>query len=378
MTAPVRIQNPKSKITSHAQKGQALLELAIFGSLVLLVLGVLVNYGLNADFTQQAVMRSFRQALKTAKDAQNLNIVSPVQATHLSIDDRHIPDASHPFGIGSVVPVAGQSSSPTWGFNLPITPEVVEELPRLILTVNGVPVNCSNVGVGCATAGFRDEANIGGYKKKDGKWKNDPDKVGQADRYREVYRDTNLIVQPATCAGSRCDVRIIDDCEGEIIDYGSCVRQARQIVDSDVCEQFCERGKLPGSDLDCPAVCSQPMTEPWYAQGWVETPLGSHTYTFPVLDSLFTGIRAMGLQSGYVKHTTLGPSSSRSTETKLVRTENASAVSTTTSVNWLDETERKVAFKPLGSTSGTLPSPLPVSTKAQDVESSTTWTTPWN
>lgn len=83
---------------SH-QRGQALLELAIFGSLIILLLGALVNYGLNADYTQYAMMDSFRQA-----SGPNAN------SSVLVITDRHIPNPAHPHAVGSLVPTSASAS----------------------------------------------------------------------------------------------------------------------------------------------------------------------------------------------------------------------------------------------------------------------------
>ena len=103
MTFSASIQNPKSKI-QNSRCGQAMLELAVFGSLMLMVLGALVNYGLNADASQRAMMGSFRQALSDAARTHDPNDPTPMSVSRLLIHDQHFPDPSNPFAVGSMVP----------------------------------------------------------------------------------------------------------------------------------------------------------------------------------------------------------------------------------------------------------------------------------
>jgi len=73
-----------------------LIELAIFGSLVLMLLGALLNYGLTADYNQQLIMDTFRRVLGMASGGS---------ASLTVIRDRYIPSPSHPYALGSVSPV---------------------------------------------------------------------------------------------------------------------------------------------------------------------------------------------------------------------------------------------------------------------------------
>lgn len=93
---------------SAREKGQALLELAIFGSLLLLLLGALLNYGLNADYSQQVFMKTFREALRRANGGS---------ASVIVVRDRYIPNPANPFAIGSPLPVSA-SASVTKDFDL--------------------------------------------------------------------------------------------------------------------------------------------------------------------------------------------------------------------------------------------------------------------
>jgi hypothetical protein len=321
------------------ERGQAMLELAIFGSIALLVLGALINYGLNADFTQQAMMESFRRA--TISAAEGSQPGKPMGVSYVQLTDRHVPNPSHPFTIGSVVPVTGQASGVTRNPRMQETADSEDELPRTRVVVQGVELDCPSVGIGCTTAGFRTEAIHSGNK----------------DKYAEIYGKDNI---------DETTGRLIDSCDGEILDYDACIRQARQIVDPEVCRKECERGRSPGSSVDCAAICNQTISTPWYAQG-ASQPGGM--WVFPALNKLFAGTRSMGLQPGYVKHTTLS--------TSRIKSENSSGVSTTSTAAWRDDTNRRFLHRVMGDTSGTA-AQQPVNTTPKNQSGTTIWTTPWN
>lgn len=327
--------NPRLHQRLSASKGQALLELAIFGSLLILVLGVLLNYGLNADYSQRAKMEAFRHALALSSDSSVTG-----GGSYTLAKDRYIPNPSNPFAIGSALPVS-DSGSVTRDFRLDATADTEAELPRINIEVNGQPFDCPSAGTGCTTAGFRTEPLI-----------------GSLGRYEEVYGSSNV-------NGGGGTVTVIDSCEGEVVSLESCVRQARMIVDSDACTAECKRGKFEGSG-DCASTCAEPMTVPWYAQGAVKDTSGK--WTFPNLNTLFAGIKATGLQRGSSRHTTLANT--------LHKQETASAVGTTDSISWHDDVTRKVVYKPLGDTSGS-PVTKSVTTTPKDEQNSKTWTTPW-
>jgi len=82
------------------KKGQTASELLICGSLFLMVLGVLVQYGVKHNAQQSLMMESFRDALKEAS-------TDKVAANYLSyqgfyIEDKPIPQVSSPYGLGSL------------------------------------------------------------------------------------------------------------------------------------------------------------------------------------------------------------------------------------------------------------------------------------
>jgi len=264
-----------------SRKGQALLELAIFGSLILMVLGALINYGLSEDFNQQITMEAFRDALASA--AQSSAPGQPTSTSHLLVADRHIPNPSHPFAAGAVMPVSS-GAGVTRNSSLQVTADTPSELPTSIVKIGGQEFRFTE-------AGLRTEGFVTGimWDKERKKWVNDPDAVGAIDRYEEIYGSTNVEVTGANA------ILIVDSCDGQIINYDACVRVAKQLNNFSFCNQECEEGKAPDSTKSCFSICSQPIAVPWYAQGCVGKD------NCPPLDAVFAEAANMGLQPGYVK-----------------------------------------------------------------------------
>lgn len=392
---------------SARERGQALLELAVFGSLMIFALGALVKFGLNADFSQQAAMASFRQALNSATEAPLDG--KPTSVSHLHMSDRHIPNPANPFAIGSVSPTSAQAPSMTRNYQTQEAGTTVEELPRLTMDLKGAkcpgsvlsPAG-SNPPCDYTTAGFRTERNV------------HPDSL---DRYVEIY-NRSAVCDRAECGGGdgecvrtevdeqtgeeRCvefakNLKIIDRCEGEIISLDGCIQQARQIVDSQVCAALCEKAKSPGSESNCQDVCNQPMNRPWYAQDAQLIDEANRRYDFPNLNRLFAGIRALGLQTGVVKATTIDASLGKEDCVRNLSTGQCveeeedegkkRQTQTTNHVIWRDDTTRRVirAVKPLDYTQDP-DNPLTVThtekpedsvtTTPKNEDSTTSWTTP--
>lgn len=315
------------------KKAQALLELAIFGSILIMLLGVLVNYGLRYNYQQQAMQQAYRKALKSA--AESVGDGKPAAVTHVLIKDSHIPNPSNPLGLGSVMPISA-SASVTRNHKLQEVAITRDELPQITMDVNGQILIRK-------TAGFRYESNV---------------PVESKDKYAEIYGSLNVCweedcgASEGVCGGASCkNIKIIDSCAGEIMDYGTAVRQCRQIVDVEVCKKECERGKQPGSDTDCNSICNQTMNVPWYCANYTETDSNTHKYTFPVLNQLFNFAIAsnkpknMGLQQDYTQKTRMDNST-------LHKTETTSSIETTDNVNYKDTIQRTIIYNDVLDASG--------------------------
>ena len=284
------------------------------------------------------MQQSFRKSLSSAVN-QPGNPTSNAMVT-----DVHIPNPADTFGVGSVTPFTGSASSVVRNFRLDETADNQSELPQATFNVNGQTFSYY-------TAGMRSESNV---------------PSGSLSRYQEIYgsgnvwttgsgdcldeetsTDPNTGAPIITCNEASNNLNIIDYCAGEIIDYGTAVKQCRMIVDSAACVTECTRNHyLDNSGTDCSSICSEPVNVPWYCANYTETDSVNHTYNFPVLEQLFasSALKAMGLQQNYTQHTT--------TNNSLRKTEDTSGITTTDNVNWETDTTRKIITNPLGSTSG--------------------------
>jgi len=86
-------------------KGQSLVEIAVFGSLLLLLLGFLLDYGLQYNYQQEVKMEAFRRALRMAGESD----LAKSQEIVL-VKDLHIPDPGDRFALGQRAPFRGASS----------------------------------------------------------------------------------------------------------------------------------------------------------------------------------------------------------------------------------------------------------------------------
>ena len=335
-------------------EGQALVELSIFGGILLMILGVLISSGLNADFNQSITMEAFRKALKGAeKSGEN---GQPTSNSYVVVEDRHIPSPSHPLALGSVIPFTG-SASVTRNYRMQEGATSQQELPRTTYVMQGKEYPFT-------TSGFRQETIV--------------DNPALLEKYRLVYGggsicskktcldkfnppipeyaacvplidpDTGEYVLDVETGAPVCDVgqrniMVVDPCEGEIINYDACVRQSRMIVDPAVCTEECNKAGNVSSDTrnnankqcedscknvsepqkpqcitdcvnniinssnlisaDCNSTCSAGgMLVPWYATPYNP---GGVPAMFPTLASLLPiGGTQMGLQPTTTQKTT--------------------------------------------------------------------------
>jgi len=336
------------------KKAQALVELAIFGSIILMLLGVILSYGLRYSFQQRAHMHSFRKALEKTKNRELGGY-----GNYIFLEDRHIPNPVNPWGLGTVSSfissanvVRGRRLHETADFGHP------EELPQITFEIKG---SLGSRTYTFKTAGFRRESttcsslkkyyeiygqtNIAGGKKCEEGEDDKPDKI--LDEYTEGTDDEDEVdgdsdpEEEEEENNNPVNITIIDSCEGEIINYNGCYRQCRLIVDEQFCINECRQDKIEGDDTKCPSVCSKQINIPWYCQDYVQiaNPEGSkysYSYIFPRLDSIFgfvsRGAKSLGLSSDYQKQLIM--------DNEFTRRQHGSAISTADIINWTDITRR--------------------------------------
>lgn len=343
----LRVQDHCPQPPAHSPqrftKGQALVELAVFGSMLLMLLGYLVNNVLTSDYRQQSATEAFRQGLSASAATTAVSVSGPTNTpksiSNLLVQDRHIPNPGDPFAVGSVAPMFSQAGI-TRNYQLQIVPDVVNELPRMAIQIENatacpegtrVPSDFRGGMRTCyyTTSGFRDEnvaqENLGRYRFVYGASNicEKPDCGGGnlvcTEWCEEPYIDPETGEEVCPCIRYAKHIRIVDSCAGEIIGYANCKGQARQITDSAACEAACVQSSM----TDCATICSQPMLVPWYAGAGV-------------LDAMFvgSGIAAMGVQPGGLQVV--------AQKNQLTKQESPEGITTTSDVNRTETTTRSI------------------------------------
>jgi len=123
----------EAKLWAHSKKGQAILELALFGSILILCLGLLIRYGLSINYSQRLQMEAFRQAVKRAYSGRN----TFVNASYTILEDKPIPNPADPFG-ASERSVFGASAGAVWSNQVYAASEygAISDLPRVDYQIN--------------------------------------------------------------------------------------------------------------------------------------------------------------------------------------------------------------------------------------------------
>ncbi len=163
-----RLGSTSLTTSRSGQAGQAAIELAIFGSLILLALGVFVRYGLSANYSQKLKMDAYGRA----RAEMNSEAESTI---YVVLRDKPIPNPANPFGIASRDSVFFASESVGRLSGVFDTPEYPSEselltdpvLPRLIYDINGIAYKFT-------TAAFKfypyNNQELKRKAYKDGKW----------------------------------------------------------------------------------------------------------------------------------------------------------------------------------------------------------------
>jgi hypothetical protein len=88
-------------------KAQALVELAVFGSILLFCVAILIQYALDGNYSQQTQMEAFRKALRLAYYKSG-----PADSSSIVlVKDKPIPDPRDQWGFGERYPITGSGSA---------------------------------------------------------------------------------------------------------------------------------------------------------------------------------------------------------------------------------------------------------------------------
>jgi len=236
-------------------KTQSLSELAIFGSILLMLLGVLLNYGLKYNAQQQTAQEAQRKALTIAANSLADGKENDISVNYLVVKDKHIPDPANPFGLGSVVAVSAQASV-TRDYRTFMTAANKDALPKIFIDVNNQEFNAAGEKRNYLyTAAFRDINNIpegelyseeGCDCNNDGEIDEDEEKTSKYDCVYGSEKTGWWQREEGVCACATemrlnsntgetevycpCyNIRITDDCAGEIVSYEAVKKRCAQI-----------------------------------------------------------------------------------------------------------------------------------------------------
>ncbi len=256
-----------------------MVEVAVFGTIFIMIIGALISYGLRFDYNQRAQQQAFRRALKIASDRDTGG------GSYMLLEDRYIPDPTKPFGIGASTPVMASANI--------VRTHQMDARAGTSVDPNDLPTMVMDVQLGWTNdpsqqpamqryifrnAGFRYETTSMSITDT------------KLDKYRFIYGDVLKM--------SDTQVRIVDACSGNVADYNMCYEQAIMLVDEDYCRSTCRRN-TKDTDVNCASLCGQVLNPPnqvnqsafnaaeggpWYA---ANADSSSGYWRFPVLDELF-------------------------------------------------------------------------------------------
>jgi hypothetical protein len=355
------------------KKAQALLELAVFGTIIITLLGVLISYGLRYNYQQQMTQRTFRTSLVNSAAG------TPKSVSYMAIKDIHVPDPSNQFGIGSFTPVSG-SASVTRDYEMnkaPLpngydagNPDVNDTalLPRLQINIDNTPHQFLTSGYRRVTSVPEDSikkynyvygaASIHKYKQTCLQFKNDG-RIYEHN-YRQTPDENGKFDEIPGCDKYGYDILIIDSSEGQILNYDTAASQCRQITDKAACISQCQKDNMFDPSFKCDETCQPNIEVPWYCQN-----------DSAALKSLFritpanTRPTDMGLQNDYTEDTT--------ESNTLHKTETPTDITTVDNINSTTIFNRKITYRGYGDKSGSLQEEG--DTAAVSITNTTTWQT---
>jgi len=310
------------------KKAQALTELAIFGSILLMLLGILLHYGMKYNFQQQAMQEAFRRALGVVATSTASTQKDNLSASYLVVRDRHVPDPLDPFGMGPIVSVSSQASV-SRNFKTHESASDKNGLPKIFIDINN-----QNFSAGgeernfLYTAAFRDIKNVPVEELVDD-YDCDGNGIVEEDegsKYSCIYGSKDIgwwELEEGQCLCEKVtkknpqtgeneevcpegyatkNIRVIDDCAGEIVSMEAVNKRCNQIKDANI-------------------------DEPWYCDPVDKQSL----FSFSVVEE-----PAMGLQPSFIQNTTAN--------NKLSKKESSSGIFTENNLNWKVSTYRGIVY----------------------------------
>jgi hypothetical protein len=330
----------------------------IFGSIIIMLLGVLVSYALRYNLQQRTQQQVFRKALVESRNATLPGTPKSVQYT--KIWDAHITSPLDSFGMGSVTPImasagvtrdyeAGKSPQPDNIGDPPYNISQTGDLPEVQIEMDGKMKSFKTAGYRIAYT-VPDEKiekftliyGAGGVQKLNGsclQWIADP-------YYDPIYEDPNMYNNSGdgggpgqTCEKWAYDLLIIDSSAGQIMDYDVTFSRCKQLTEPEFCKQVCGKDLDKDPETGCDRICGHDISKytPWYCDSGVLAKLFRMAPGNKPLP--------MGLQQDYTQDTNVVGNVSRKVESE-------SGIKVTDATDWHVVTERKIIVRDLNNTQG--------------------------
>lgn len=118
-------------------KAQTAMELAVFGAILIFVVGLIVRQGLEAGYQQNQNFRAMRLAMKTSHEYSESGVASRNRASIFVVEDRLTADSSKFGAIDRTQRMSAGSATHSRNLNLPVDFGEVENLPVYDVFVNG-------------------------------------------------------------------------------------------------------------------------------------------------------------------------------------------------------------------------------------------------
>lgn len=329
----------KDYLRNHYFKsGQSILELSIFGTLIIMLLGMLISYGLRYNFQQRIIQQTFRKALAQGKSTSSDG--QPSQVSYIALRDEYVPDPSNPFAVGSTMPVIS-SASVTANYRLASLPELDEELPVIVIDVNGFPTSYKLAGIRAEDVGSLSDADKEKVFRKYGQiyGASNVDWGTKVAGVRRIsgYRRTGPSPEPARVE-DRNAIVIIDPLMGQILDYDTAKRICGMLTDTQTCRTECEEGSIKADDIidtGCLSICKMSTPAP-------EICKPANLNSLFLVDSQGKPGRTLGLQQNYRQETV--------SQNVLTKNEGVTGIQTTDTLNWRTDIYRTINVKTMGDT----------------------------
>jgi hypothetical protein len=283
-------------------RAQSLLELSLFGVVILSLLSLVLLYGMGDNFRQTAEQRAFRKALAKAGG------IGPTSYTLMH--DRSIPNPQDMYGTGQPAPT-GASATVLRDFQMLTKPDAGDKMPTLTIGFE-------------SGAGGTQELEFPTAKVDEYCWADDCNHRLVRDKYEMVFGANGMWNSTANC------VKVFDNCAGEIFDYTGCKKQCRMMEDLTYCINQCGEQQLNRDASYCQEVCESEAPVFWYCENITK-----------FVDFTGSSKWATGIQPRMTTASFRADSTDKS--------ESPEGISTSDSISHTDTITRTIVYRPTGS-----------------------------